>query len=134
MLLAVSLRLLLPLLPLTPSGFFNGILKVCEPGALNFYTLFRFTPLTSSVSRNLILIYFPISGSLNSLLCDQIAPPPGLVFFSDATHASGGVVIFVRQGLSFSKVSTFSLSSLGSYSDYVMVNISLDNSSSLSFL
>ena len=52
----------------------------------------------------------------------------------DATHASGGVIIFVRQGLSFSELSTSSLSSLDLYSDYVGVNISLNNSSSLSFL
>ena len=52
----------------------------------------------------------------------------------DATHASGGVVIFVRQGLSFSELSTSSLSSLDSYSDYVGVNISPNNSSSVSFL
>ena len=51
----------------------------------------------------------------------------------DDTHASGGVVIFVRQGLSFSELSTSSLSSLDPYSDYVRVNISLNNSSSLSF-
>ena len=52
----------------------------------------------------------------------------------DATHASGCVVTFVRQGLSLSELSTSSLSSLDSYSDYVGVNISLINSSSLSFL
>ena len=52
----------------------------------------------------------------------------------DATHASGGVVIFVRQGLSFSELSTSSLSLLDTYSDYVGVNISLNNSSSVSFL
>ena len=52
----------------------------------------------------------------------------------DATHASGGVVIFVRQGLSFSELSTTSHSSLNPYSDYVGVNISLNNSSSVSFL
>ena len=52
----------------------------------------------------------------------------------DATHASGGVIIFVRQGLSFSELSTSSLSSLDPYSDYVGVNISLNNSSSVSFL
>ena len=51
----------------------------------------------------------------------------------DATHASGGVVIFVRQGLSFSQLSTSSLSLLDPYSDYVGVNISLNNSSSVSF-
>ena len=43
----------------------------------------------------------------------------------DATHASGGVVIFVRQGLSFSELSTSSFSSLDPYSDCVGVNILL---------
>ena len=52
----------------------------------------------------------------------------------DATYASGGVVIFVRQGLSFSALSTSSLSLIDPYSDYVGVNISLNNSSSVSFL
>ena len=52
----------------------------------------------------------------------------------DATHTSGGIDIFVRQGLSFSELSTSSLSSLDPYSDYVGVNIFLNNSSSLSFL
>ena len=51
----------------------------------------------------------------------------------DATHASGGVVIFVRQGLSFSELFTSSLSLLDPYSDHVGVNISLNNSPSLSF-
>ena len=51
-----------------------------------------------------------------------------------ATHASGGVLIFVRQGLSFSELSTFSLSSLDPYSDYVGVNISFNNFSLLSFV
>ena len=56
------------------------------------------------------------------------------ILSSNATHASGGVVIFVRQGLSFSELSTSSLSSLDPYSDYVGVNISLNKSSSVSFL
>ena len=56
------------------------------------------------------------------------------ILSSDATHASGGVVIFVRQGLSFSELSTTSLFSLDPYSDYVGVNISLNKSSSVSFL
>ena len=55
------------------------------------------------------------------------------IFSTDAKHASGGVIIFVRQGLSFSELST-SLSSLDSYSDYIGVNVSLNDSSSLSFL
>ena len=52
----------------------------------------------------------------------------------DAMHANGDVVIFVRQGLSFSELSTFTLSSLDPYSDYVGVNISLYNYSLLLFL
>ena len=52
----------------------------------------------------------------------------------DDTHASGGVIIFVKQGLSFSELSTSSLSLLDPYSDYVGVNISFNDSSSLSFL
>ena len=56
------------------------------------------------------------------------------ILSSDASHASGGVVIFVRQGLSFSELSTTSLSSLNPYSDYVGVNISLNKFSSMSFL
>ena len=56
------------------------------------------------------------------------------VFSTDATHPSGGIIIFVRQGLSFSELSTSSLSLLDPYSDYTGVNISLNESSSLSFL
>ena len=52
----------------------------------------------------------------------------------DTMHASGGVITFVRQGLSFSELSTSSLSSLDPYSDYVSVNISLKKFSSVSFL
>ena len=56
------------------------------------------------------------------------------ILSTDVTDASGGVIIFVRQDLSFSELSTSSLSSLDPYSDYVKVNISLNDSSSLSFL
>ena len=56
------------------------------------------------------------------------------IFSTDVADASGGVIIFVKQGLSFSEFSTSSLSSLEPYSDYVEVNISLNNFSSLSFL
>ena len=56
------------------------------------------------------------------------------ILSSDTTHASGGIAIFVRQGLSFSELSTSSLSLLDPYSDYVGINISFHNSSSLSFL
>ena len=77
--LAVLLRLLLSL-PLTPSGFFNGMLIVSEQGALNCYIFFCPIPLTLFVSRNLILTHLPLSGSLDSLLCDLIAPTDGLAF------------------------------------------------------
>ena len=74
---------------------------------------------------------FRIPG-FSALRSDRIHSRSGILS-PDATHASGGVVIFVRQGLSFSELSTSSLSSLDPYSDYVGVNISLNNSSSLSF-
>ena len=79
LLLAVSLHLLLPL-SLTPSGFFNGMLEVSKPGALNCYTLFRLILLTLFVYRNLTLTHLPLSRSLDSLLCDLIASPTGLAF------------------------------------------------------
>ena len=49
-------------------------------------------------------------------------------------HASCGVIIFATQGLSSFELSTSSLPLLDPYFDYVGVNISLNNSSSLSFL
>ena len=52
-----------------------------ESVALNYYTIFRLIPLTLFVSRNLTLIYLPLSGSLDSLFCDPMAPTPDLVFF-----------------------------------------------------
>ena len=71
---------------LSLSGFFNGMLGVSKPEALNYYTLFRLIPLTLYISRNLILICLPVSGSLDSLLCDLIAPTPDLVFFLLMSH------------------------------------------------
>ena len=56
------------------------------------------------------------------------------IFSTDVTDASDGVIIFVKQSLFFSELSTSSLSSHGPYSDYVEVYISLNDSSSLSFL
>ena len=56
------------------------------------------------------------------------------IFSTDVADASGGVIICVKQSLFFSELSTSSLSLLGPYSDYVEVNISLNDSSSLSFL
>ena len=70
---------------------------------------------------------------ISALRSDRTHSQSGILF-SDTTHASSGVVIFVRQGLSFSELSTSSLSSLDPYSDYVGDNIYLNSSSALSFL
>ena len=57
------------------------MLKVFEPGAQNFYTLFRLIQLILIVFRNLTLIYLSLSGSLDSLLCDLIELTLGQAFF-----------------------------------------------------
>ena len=80
LLLAVLLRLLPPLLPLTLSGFFNGMLEVSVPGALNYFTFSRPIQSNLSASRNPILTHLPLSGFLDSLLCVLIKPTPGLAF------------------------------------------------------
>ena len=69
-----------------------------------------------------------------SALCSNRIHSRSGILSLHATHASGGVVTFVRQGPSFSELFISSLSSLDPYSDYVGVNISLNNSYSLSFL
>ena len=131
LLLAILLCLLLSL-PLTLSGFFNGMLEIFEPGALNYSIFYRPILSTLSVSRNPISTPLLLSG-FSALHSDHTHFRYGILS-PDATHASGEVVTFVRQGLSFSELSTSSLSSLDPYSDYVGVNISLNNSSSVSFL
>ena len=80
LLLAILLHLLPPLLPLTLSGFFNGMLEVFEPGALNYFTFFH--PILSILSafRNPILTPLPLSGFLDSLFCVLIVLTPGLAF------------------------------------------------------
>ena len=72
--------------PLTPSEFFNGMLEVFMPGGLNYYTLSLLTLLILTVSKNLTLTHFLLSGSLNYLPCDLIAPTPGLAFFPRMTR------------------------------------------------
>ena len=80
LLLAVLLHLLPPLLLLTLSGFFNVMLEVSVPGALNYSTFSRPIQSTLSASRNPILTPLPLSRFLDSLLCVLIAPTPGLAF------------------------------------------------------
>ena len=69
-----------------------------------------------------------------SALRSHGTPSGSGIFSTDVADASGGVIIFVKKGLFFSELSTSSLSSHFPYSDYVEVNISLNNFSSLSFL
>ena len=56
------------------------------------------------------------------------------IFSTDVADTSGGVIIFVKQGSFYSELPISSLSLLGPYSDYAEVNISLNDSSSISFL
>ena len=79
-LLLAVLQRLLPPLTLTFSGFFNGMLEVFEPGALNYFTFFCPILLILSISKNPILTYLPFSGFLDYLLCNLITPFPGLAF------------------------------------------------------
>ena len=115
---------------LTLSGFFNGMLKVFEPEALNCFTFFHSIPLTLPIAKKPNLnssSSFRIPGF--SALCFDRTHSWSGILPQDAMHASGDVIIFFRQGLSFSELSTSSLSLLDPYCDYVGVNISLSNSS-----
>ena len=107
------------------------MLEVFEPEPLNLSTVFHFTLETFSVSRNSISTHFPLSESLNTVLCNLKARTPCLAFFLLMT--SGGVIIIARQVLFFSEPSAFSLSLLDPYCDHAGVNISLNNSSLLTF-
>ena len=120
---------------LTSSGFFNGMLGDLQ--ARNTELLYFIW----SHPVNLICIQesnFNLSSSFRipkfSALRSNGTHSQSGVFSTDITDASGGVIIFVRQGLSFSELFISFLSSLGFYSDYVGVNISLNHSFSLSFL
>ena len=117
--------------PRSLSGFSNGMLVVSEPGALNCSFLFGPILLTSSVPRNPILTHLPLRIAGFSNLRSDLTHPRSDILSRGATHASSGIIIFVRQGFSFTELS---LSLLDPYSDYIAVNISLNNSCSLSFL
>ena len=135
MLLAVSLYLLF-LLPLSNS------LRVFQWNAGGLQA--RSTKLLHFISSHPVGLIYIQESNLNLFSSFQI---PGFsdlqshgthsrsgIFPTDVADASGGVIIFAKQGLSFSELSTSSLSLLDPYSDYVEVNISLNDSSSLSFL
>ena len=117
MLLAVSLYLLLSL-PLPNS------LRVLQWNAGGLQA--RSTKLIHFLSSHPVDLIYIQESNLNLSSSFQI---PGFsaqrshgthsrsgIFSTNVTDASGGVIIFVRQGLSFSKLSTASLSSLDPYS------------------
>ena len=85
---------LLPPTPLTLSGFFNGMLEVFEPGALNYFTFLSPILLTISAFRNPILAPLPLSGFLDSLLCALIAPTPGLAFSPPIPRTLAAALLF----------------------------------------
>ena len=135
MFLAVSLYFLLSL-PLPNS------LKVLQWNAGGLRA--RSTKLLHFISSHPVDLIYIQESNLNLSSCFRIPGFSALqshgthsrsgIFSTDVADASGGVIIFVKQCLFFSELSTSSLSLLGPYSDYVEVNISLNDSSSLSFL
>ena len=135
MLLAVSLYLLLSL----P---FPNSLRVLQWNAWGLRA--RSTKLQHFISSHPVDLIYIQESKLNlspsfripgfSALQSHGTHSRSRIFSTDVADASGGVITFVKQGLFFSELSTSSLSLLGPYSDYVEVNISLNDSSSLSFL
>ena len=81
----VFLYILPPLSAVTLSGFFNGMLAVSEPEALNYFTSSRLILLTLYVFRNLALTHLSLFGSKGSPLCNVIALTPGQAFFLPMT-------------------------------------------------
>ena len=130
MFLAVSLYLLLLLLP------FSNSLRVLQWNAGGLRA--RSIELQHFISSHPVDLIYIQESNLNLSSSFQIPGFSALrsdgthsrsgIFSTDVTDASGGVIIFFRQSLSFSELSTSSLPSLDPYSDYVEVNISLNAS------
>ena len=89
LLLAILLRLLLSLLPLTLSGFFNGMLEVSKPGALNFLSSHPVDLICIQESNLNSFSSFRIPG-FSALRSDRTHSRSGFLS-PDATYASGGV-------------------------------------------
>ena len=130
MCLAVFLYLLLHLPSLIRSGSFSRMPEVFEPEPMNYYTLSRFMLWILSVFRNPTLNHLPLSESKDSLLCDLIALTPGLAFFLPKTRTLAVALPFssAKSYSSMKFLLSLSLSSFGPYSDYLGVNISINNS------
>ena len=130
MLLAVSLYLPLPLL-------FPNSVRILQWNAGGLRS--RRTKLLHFISSHLVDRIYIQESNLNlsssfwipgfSALQSHGTHSRSDIFSTDVADASSGVIIFVKQGLFFSELSTSSLSLLGPYSDYVEVNISLNDSS-----
>ena len=116
MLLAASLYLLL-LLPLPDSlrvlQWNAGSLRATSTKLLHFISSYA-VDLICIKECNLNLSSSFRIPRFSALRYDYSHSRSG-IFSTDATDASGGVIIFVKQGLSFSELSTFSLSSLDHY-------------------
>ena len=129
LLLAVLLRLVPPLPPPDSLRVFQwnaASLRARSTELLHFLSSHPVHVICIQKSNLNSSSSFRISGFF-ALRSDRTHSQSG-IFSPDATHASGGLIIFVRQGLSFSKLSTSSLSSLDPYFDYVGVNIFLNSS------
>ena len=134
LLLAVLLRLLPLLLPdsVRVLQWNAGSLRTRSTELLHFLSFYPVDLMCIQESNLNSSSFFRIP-RFSALRSDDTHSRSGILSL-DTMHASGGVVIFVRQGLSFSELSTSSLSSLDPYSDYVGINTSLNNFSSVSFL
>ena len=130
MILAISLHFLFPL-PLPDSlrvfQWNAGSLQARRTKLLHFILFYPVDHISIQESNLNLSSSFRIPG-FSARRSDGTHSRSG-IFSTNVTYASGGVVIFVRQGLSFSELSTSSLSLLDPYSNYVEVNISLNNSS-----
>ena len=135
MLLAISLYLLLSL-PLPNSlrvlQWSSGGLRARSTKLLHFNSSHPVDLIYIQESKLNLSSSFRIPGF--SALQSHGTHSRSRIFSTDVADASGGVIIFVKQSLFFSELSTSSLSLLGPYSDYAEVNISPNDSSSLSFL
>ena len=116
LLLAVLLRFLPPLLPLTLRVLqLNvGDLRARSNELLYFLSSHPVDLICIQESNLISSSFFQIPG-FSALRSDRTHSRSGILS-RDATHASGGVIIFVRQGLSFSERATSSLSSFDPYS------------------
>ena len=135
MLPGVSLNLLFPLFFPNSLSVFQwnaGDIQARSTKLLHFISSHSVDPICIQESNLNLSSSFWIPG-FSALQSDGAHSRSG-IFSIDVTDASGGVIIFVRQDLFFSELFASSLSSLDPYSDYVKVNISPNDSSSISFL